>query len=71
MTTATLTKGQTVFYSTGSAIVRATVKTLHRDGSITVTALFYQRDGKDVPGYLGFPIRMDAATVTTDQKAAA
>jgi hypothetical protein len=53
-------KGDTVFYSTGSAVIRARVRTRHRDGSVTVTALFYLSDGEDVPGYLGFRYRIYA-----------
>lgn len=57
-------KGDTVFYSTGSADVRARVERLHRDDSVTVTALFYVgSDGEDVPGYLGFKYRMWADDV--------
>lgn len=59
--TAKYKKGDTVFYKTGADTVRASVKTVHRDGSVTITALFYQRDGKDAPGCLGFTYRMDAA----------
>lgn len=58
-------KGDTVFYSTGSADVRAKVVTLHRDGSVTVLAQFYVRGGRDVPGYLGFKYRLDAADLRT------
>lgn len=53
-------KGDSVLYSTGNSDVRARVETMHRDGSVTVKALFYVSDGKDVPGYLGFKYRMDA-----------
>lgn len=60
MTATTPKKGDTVFYKTGADTVRASVKTVHRDGSVTVMALFYHRDGKGVPGYLGFTYRMDA-----------
>ncbi|GAA5544238.1 MULTISPECIES: hypothetical protein [Hyphomicrobiales] len=51
-------KGSGVLYNTGSADVRARIETMHRDGSVTVRALFYHRDGKDVPGYLGFKYRL-------------
>ncbi len=37
---------------------------MHRDHSVTVTALFYvSSDGEDVPGYLGFKYRMWADDV--------
>nr|DAH84814.1 MAG TPA: hypothetical protein [Caudoviricetes sp.] len=51
-------KGDTVFYETKAAAVRARVTTVHRDGSVSVRALFFQRDGKDIPGYLGFICRL-------------
>lgn len=51
-------KGDQLTYNTGSADIRARVETAHRDGSVTVTALFYQDKGKDVPGYLGFKYRL-------------
>lgn len=51
-------KGEALIYSTGSSEVRARVETAHRDGSITVRAMFYQNNGKDVPGYLGFKYRL-------------
>lgn len=58
-------KHDTVFYQPGQrkggTTVRARVATVHRDGSYTITALFYVRaDGSDVPGYLGFNYRVDA-----------
>lgn len=57
-------KGDTVFYNTGSADVRARIERRHRDDSVTVTAMFYVgSDGKDVPGYLGFKYRMSADDV--------
>lgn len=51
--------GETVFYSTGRAMVRARVETVHRDATVSVKALFYVDDkGNDVPGYLGFKVRL-------------
>lgn len=60
-----MSKGDTVFYTTGGATVRARVETVHRDGTATVQALFYFREGKDAPGYLGFKYRMDANDLRT------
>lgn len=52
-------KGDNVLYNTGSSDVRARIERMHRDGSVTVRALFYQNaNGEDVPGYLGFKYRM-------------
>jgi ribosomal protein L35AE/L33A len=55
-------KGDEVFYTTQTgAVIRARVERVHRDGSITVRALFEQRDGKDVvPGHLGYRYRMSS-----------
>ena len=42
--------------------IRARVLTAHRDGSCTVKALFVQDDdGNDVPAFLGYKYRIDAA----------
>lgn len=55
-------KGDTVFYTTNSATVRASVQTIHRDDSVTVEAKFFHDPltGKDLPGYLGFKLRLNA-----------
>jgi hypothetical protein len=38
---------------------RARVVRIHRDGTVTVKALFQVGpDGKDIPGYLGFEYRI-------------
>lgn len=58
-----MAKGETVFYSNDNVTVRARVKTMHRDGSVTVEALFFHCDGKDVPGYLGYCYRVDAGAL--------
>lgn len=54
-------KGDDVFYrSNSSDIVRAAVKTIHRDGSVSVLAKFYiDSDHKDRAGYLGFTFRLN------------
>ena len=59
------TKRQTVLYTPyGTAQAsRARVDTVHRDGTFTVVALFYQRKGEDVPGYLGCKYRMGPETM--------
>jgi hypothetical protein len=52
-------KNDKVTYNTGSAKVRGFVTTVHKDGSLTVKAMFYVGDdGKDIPGYLGFNYRV-------------
>lgn len=62
-------KGDGVFYSTGSAVVRARVERMHRDGDMTVKALFYQdREGRDTPGYLGFNCRLRDQRCPTSRK---
>lgn len=74
MTTAghTFKKRDAVFYSTGAATIRARVETVHRDGSISVRALFYLNDhGADVPGYLGFLYRMHPADLQVGLRYAA
>jgi len=56
----TPTKGDTVFYrSAAGVIVRASIATMHRDGSVSVAAQFYVDDAHaDLPGYLGFKFRL-------------
>lgn len=54
-------KHETVYYNPGKSrdAVRARVSTVHRDGTYTITALFYVRaDGSDVTGYLGYKYRI-------------
>lgn len=56
-------KGDCVFYSAGSDTVRARVECRHRDGSLTIGALFFvDEHGADRPPYLGYKYRqIDAA----------
>jgi hypothetical protein len=55
-------RGETVFYKVREAPIRARVKSLHRDGMVTVTALFaVDSAGQDIPGYLGYNYRIDPA----------
>lgn len=58
-------KRQTVFYSPwGRAVtIRARIETVHRDGTLTVRALFHHAEGADVPGYLGFKYRLGPETL--------
>jgi len=65
-----MTKGDTAFYKTHGNTVRCRVERMHRDGTATVTALFFvsfadpesNRGGyTDAPGYLGIKARMDAS----------
>ena len=58
----TTRKGARVYYrSNTGAIVRAVVKTIHRDDSVSVLSQFYvDGDHEDRPGYLGFTFRMNA-----------
>jgi hypothetical protein len=54
-------KGQHCTYTThgGDMTFRARVVRIHRDGTVTVKALFQVGpDGKDIPGYLGFEYRI-------------
>ncbi len=47
-------RGEAVFYRARGGVVRATVKTLHKDGSVSVRAHFFvDEDGKDKLGHLG------------------
>jgi hypothetical protein len=49
------------YYRTVSGKVKAKIKTLHADGSVTVEAMFFlRRDGSEVPGYLGQSHRIPA-----------
>lgn len=59
-------KGSTVFYSSGDDTYRARVETMHADGTVTITSLFRQKDGKDAPGYIGFKYRVDSAELRTE-----
>lgn len=54
-------RGETVFYTNGENVVRASVISIHRDGTITVEAKFFHRDGEDVAGYLGYRYRTSPA----------
>lgn len=53
-------KGQTVFYNTRGACYRARVERVHRDGTVSILALFQRGIERDLGGYLGFKYRMDA-----------
>jgi hypothetical protein len=49
-----------VFYQVRATTVRAKVLRRHRDGSVTVEALFFlSPEGKDVAPRLGFEIRLE------------
>lgn len=49
-------KNQSVYNVSGNCRYR--VKTAHRNGAVTVEALFHvTTDGADLPGYLGFLYR--------------
>jgi hypothetical protein len=53
-------RGEAVFYRARGGVVRATVKTLHKDGSVSVRAHFFvDEDGKDMLGHLGVTYRVD------------
>lgn len=58
-------KRQTVFYTPWgeSVAIRARVETVHRDGTLTVLALFHHAEGSDVPVYLGFKYRLGPETL--------
>jgi hypothetical protein len=51
-------KGQMVVYQSGGHDISAIVRTAHRDGSATVEARHYLRDGKWSGAYLGFRYRL-------------
>lgn len=62
-------KGQDVFYFRGDDIIRGRVITAHRDGTITLKALFYQTTEKVRGDYLGYiyknlPVEDMATTYT-------
>lgn len=60
---ATFSKGQSVTDSVKAAY-RYRVETCHRDGTYTVQALFaVDAQGKDVPGFLGYPYRVSGNTL--------
>lgn len=65
-------KRQKVFFTPWgqSLTIRASVETVHRDGTLTVRALFHHADGADVPGYLGFTYRLGPETLRTTASAA-
>lgn len=53
-------KNDTLYYLTGKNRVRSRVKTAHRDGSVTVHAMFFlDIKGADSGPYLGFNFRID------------
>lgn len=52
-------KRDTVTYGPVGCAVRGYVDIVHRDGSVTVKAMFHvDANGKDLPGYLGFRYRV-------------
>lgn len=54
-----LKKGDTVFYTVRTKVVRAKVLVAHRDGSARVQAQFYVEDGGREPGpFLGYNYEM-------------
>lgn len=60
-------KGQRVRYSVWhdpAITVNAIVRRAHRDGTATVEAQFFVRDGKEQPGYLGYRYRLYAGDLT-------
>lgn len=54
-----MTKGDAVTYKVPSGTIRAIVDTMHKDGSVTVRAMFFTEGGKDAPGHLGFKVRLE------------
>lgn len=61
MQTETFTKGQSVTGQGLYARTRYVVLQRHRDGTVTVKAMFFlDEEGKDRPGYLGYKYRVDA-----------
>ncbi len=59
-------KGDTVFYTNSASTFRARVKTMHRDGTVTVVALCQVRDGKDVPySHMDFTYRTYASLLSS------
>lgn len=50
-----------VRYTVREHEVEAIVRTIHRDGSVTVEPRFFVRDGKRTPGYIGGKVRLEAA----------
>ncbi len=55
-------KGQHLTYRlSGFGRVSAIVRTVHRDGSVTVEARHQLKDGEPVGPYLGYKYRMDSS----------
>lgn len=54
-------RGGIVFYDAGAHQVRANVRTVHRDGAITVEPMFFIGPaGTDLAGYIGGRVRLSA-----------
>lgn len=55
------TKHSHVTYEVPAGTVSAVVRTVHRDGSATVEAYHFVKDGKPVGCFLGYKYRMNCA----------
>jgi len=56
-----------VTYTVHKQVISARVDQLHRDGTLTLIALFVRDDhGNDLPGYLGYSHRVSPDGLTPD-----
>lgn len=58
-----MTRNSSVYYNVPGGTVSAVVRTIHRDGSVTVEAFHFVKDGKPQGGFLGYKYRMDRAAL--------
>jgi hypothetical protein len=56
-----------VTYTVRKQVISARIDRAHRDGTLTLTALFFRDDaGNDLPGYLGYRYRVSPDGLAPD-----